>query len=181
MNLMDKILLGMYMLLMVFISLCIIIIPFNIIPYNIINTILINFSNNILYSLIGLILLFVSIKLLLSTIISQKKENINITKVGEFGELKISGATFETLSIKIIKQINGIKEYKVSVGTDIDGVIINAKLLVLPDINIPQLTAEVQTKIKNYIEAITEISVKQIKVTIDNIALSTTAVISKEV
>jgi len=51
-----------------------------------------------------------------------------------------------------------------------DGLIVHISALALSDINIPESSIKVQQSIKEYIEECTGISVKEIKVKINNLA-----------
>jgi uncharacterized alkaline shock family protein YloU len=170
MSITSRIILAVYMLLMIFISLCIVSMPFKLVPYYVILNIAYNLYHNWYYSLIGVIIFIVSLKLLLSGILSDRKTSKGIVKPAEFGDIKISKETFESLSLKVAKKISGIKDVKVSVYLGEGNVTVHARLLVMPDVNIPNVVSEVQKDIKSYIENITEIGVKEVKVTVDNIA-----------
>ncbi len=176
MSILDRILLTIYMILMILLSVFIIVIPFKVIPIQDINYIVGQLYSNWYYCLFGIVLLLISIKLLVSGVKNNNDQKRGIIKVMEFGDMKISVDTFESLALKATKQISGIRDVQIRVNICESGVIIKAKLLVLPDINIPKMVNEVQEKIKNYIESITEISVVEVKVDVDNLTLSTVRV-----
>lgn len=174
MNILSRIILSIYMLLMVFVSLCIVAIPFRLIPYYAVINVAYDMYHNWYYSLIGVLLLLISLKLLLSGITSDRKNLKGIIKPAEFGDIKISTETFESLSLRVAKQISGIKDVKIAVYLGDGNITIHAKLLVMPDVNIPKIVGEVQSSIKSYIEKITEIDVKEVKVSVDNVAQANT-------
>jgi uncharacterized alkaline shock family protein YloU len=149
---------------MVLISLCIVIIPFNLLPLNNIYGIVDELCSNWYYSIIGLFLLFFSLKLLLSGISSGNKAKMGIIKPGEHGDIKISIEAFESLSLRAVKQVSGIKDVKVKIALGEGDITVYARLLAVPDVNIPRVVTEIQSKIKNYIESTTEINVKEVKV-----------------
>lgn len=170
MNILDRVILTVYMLFMALISLLIIVLPFKLVPLYMVNNIIGELYSNWYYSIAGLLLFVVSGRLLISGVSSGRKRFRGVSRPAEFGDVKISAETFESLSLRVIKQIPGIKDVKVEVLVLNGELIIEAKLLVIPDINIPQVTAEVQSKIKSYIESITEINVKEVRVSVDNVA-----------
>lgn len=170
MNIFNRIILSIYMLFMVFISLCIIALPFNLIPSGIIQVVISELGSKWYYSLVGLLLFIISLKLLLSGITQDNRAKRGIIKPAEFGDIKISVETFESLSLRIVKQISGVKDVKVKVVLGESDILIYAKLLVMPDVSIPKVVGEVQSKIKNYIEFSTEIGVREVRVTVDNVA-----------
>lgn len=158
------------MLIMIFISACICLLPFNVIPYDMVTGIVNEVYNHWYYSFAGLLFLIISIMLLFSGVSGKKKETRGIVKTAEYGDIKISVDTFESLSYRVVRQLSGIKDVKISVVPEEGGILVYAKLLVLPDINIPQIVSDVQNKIKEYVENITEVSVKGIKVDVENVA-----------
>jgi len=175
MNLFDRIILTIYMLAMAFIALCVMVLPFNIIPSYIFDEIKNQLFTNWYYSLLGLLLFIVSLRLLISGIILDNKAKKGIIKPAEFGDIKISVETFESLAFRVVKQLPGIKDVKVKIIILNGELVVNTRLLVLPDINIPGIVNEVQGKIKNQIESITEVSVKEVRVSVDNIASTSAA------
>lgn len=170
MNILDRIILTIYMLAMTVIAVCLTVMPFKLIPLDIIDLIKNQLYSNWYYSLVGLLLLIVSVRLLISGIILDNKVKRGIIKPAEFGNIKISVETFESLALRIIKQLSGIKDVKVKIIVINGELIVSARLLVIPDINIPKIVSEVQTKIKNHIESTTDVSVREVRVSVDNIA-----------
>lgn len=170
MNILDRIILTIYMLLMIAVSLVIIILPFNIIPVYYINMILSQLSVNWYYCIAGIILLVISIKLLFSGVKRNGASMGGIIKPSEFGDIRISTQTFESLTLRAARQISGIKDVKVRVYMTQDGLNIYLRILVLPDINMPNIVGEVQGKIKEYVESITEIAVREVRVDVENVA-----------
>jgi uncharacterized alkaline shock family protein YloU len=158
------------MLLMAFVSLCIIVLPFNAIPLSLTDMVINELYSKWYYTLIGLILFAVSIKLLFSGVRSNSRNRSGIIKPAEYGDIRVSIETFESLAMRVVKQISGIKDAKVKVYAVEGDLIIHTSLLVLPDINIPKTISDVQSKIKSYIEHITEVGVKEVKVDIENVA-----------
>lgn len=170
MNILDRIILTVYMLLMTFVSLCIVVLPFNLIPRPAVDFVLNELYSWWYYSLIGLLLFIVSIRLLVSGIAANRKNKGGIVKPSEYGDIRVSVETFESLAMRVVKQFSGIKDAKVRVDVTEGNLIIHTSLHVLPDVNIPQTVSEVQGKIKSYIESITDVGVKEVKVHIENIA-----------
>ncbi|KPU44914.1 hypothetical protein OXPF_13920 [Oxobacter pfennigii] len=170
MSIIDRIILTLYMFLMIILSLCLIVIPFNVISIEAFDIIKNALYSNWYYSLIGVLFLFLSCKLLISGISANRKAKMNIVKPSQYGDIRISYETFESLALKTVKQITGIKDIKVKVAANEGTLIFEVELMILPDVNIPQVVSEVQSKLKNYIELITEVNVREVKVSVINIA-----------
>lgn len=174
MNILDRIILTIYMLIMAAVAVCLAVIPFNLIPPDVFDLIKNQIYTNWYYSLVGLLLFIVSVRLLISGIILDNKVKRGIVKPAEFGDIKISIETFESLAFRVVKQLSGIKDVKVKIIVINGELVVNAKLLVIPDINIPRIVSEVQGKIKNHIESVTDVSVKEVRVSVENIASTST-------
>jgi len=171
MSILDRVVLAIYMLLVLAVSLCIAAIPFNIIPQSSITGIVDLLYNNWYYSLIpGLLLALVSIKLMFTGVSVGKRHKSGIIKTGEFGDIRISVETFESLAMRGVKQVPGIKDAKVRIYVDKGELTVFTTLQVLSDINIPNIAGEVQNKIKSQIESTTDVGVKEVKVSVENIA-----------
>lgn len=170
MNIFDRIMLTIYMLLMALVSLVIGVLPFNLIPLSYINTAVTELSTKWYYSIVGIVLLIISLKLLFSGVKSNGGSREGIIKPSEFGDIKISTQTFESLALRSVRQISGIKDVKVRVDMTPEGVAIYAKMLVLPDINMPKIVSEVQARMKDYVESMTDVSVKEVRVDVENVA-----------
>jgi uncharacterized alkaline shock family protein YloU len=109
-------------------------------------------------------------KLLFSGVRTSRRNSSGIVKPTEYGDIRVSIGTFESLAMRVVKQISGIKDAKVKVNALEGDLIVYTSLLILPDVNIPQTVNAVQSKIKSYIETITEVGVKEVKVDIENVA-----------
>lgn len=170
MNILNRIILSIYMVFMVLVSLCIIALPFNLIPSDVIELVISELSSKWYYSLAGFLIFIISLKLLLSGITQDNRTKRGIIKPAEFGDIKISVETFESLALRIVKQISGIKDVKVKVELGPNDITVYTRLLVLPDVTIPAVVGEVQSKIKGYIESTTDVGVREVRVVVDDVA-----------
>lgn len=172
MNMLNRLLLTICMILLILISIILILMPFGAIPSNLVNVLLGSISSNYVYAISGVILLVISLNLLLSSAMSKRRGNAGIIKSSDLGEIKISMDTFVSLSLTAIKQLKGVRDVKVMISIVEYNLIISVSLSILPDLNIPNIVSEVQSKIKSYVENITDVSVQEVKVSVDNIAVT---------
>ncbi|MDW7740181.1 MAG: alkaline shock response membrane anchor protein AmaP [Bacillota bacterium] len=112
--------------------------------------------------LIGLVFTAIGFK-------SSKKESSAILKGSEFGEVQISITAVENMVLRVIQQTQGIKDVSRQVTYTPDGMIVRVKIRVMPDVAIPGLTTDLQSRIKEYLEEITGVTVHEVKVTVENI------------
>lgn len=166
----DRIILTVYMLFMSVVSIVLIVLSFGLVPSDIVRYAADMLTSHWYYALIGLVLLVLSIRLLVSAVSSEKRANGGVMRSSENGEIRISLETFESLATKAVRQVSGIRDTKVRVDAGLEGLIVNVKLTVLPDVNIPKTVSDVQSSIKSYLESITEVLVKEVPVKVENVS-----------
>ncbi|MCX7951174.1 MAG: alkaline shock response membrane anchor protein AmaP [Clostridiales bacterium] len=115
--------------------------------------------------LLGLIILFYIFK--------RDKKNYYITKFTQEGEINITYETIKSIAFRATSQVKGLKEVKVFVRPSGDKLNLLIKVLILPELNIPQTTMEIQRLVKSQIESVAEIPVGDVKVVVENLAVTT--------
>lgn len=122
---------------------------------------------------VGLVFFALSIMFLLSGVRSSKDRKA-VSKHTDIGEIKISLNSIENIAVNASKKINGVRETRTLVKKSDDGVQIEIRLVVMPDMSIPIITEDVQQRVKKTVEDTAGIAVKSVKVTVDNIYSGTT-------
>jgi len=170
MNIADRILLTIYSSIVGVISLFLVFVPFSKAAYNWtsygINTIRNTWQNII----IPLFFLAISIRFLISGIRMRKGRSQTVVRHTTFGEVNISLSAIEGMAQKSARVVPGLRDIKAVAQQVDDGVIIHITALALSDMNIPESSIKAQQSIKEYIEECTGISVKEIKVRINDLA-----------
>lgn len=87
------------------------------------------------------------------------------------GQVHISLQAIENLVMKLVAQVDGVKEVKTKIISDPQGVGVRIRAVVTPDINIPSISVEIQQKIKEKVFEVTGINVGNVKIFIENIAV----------
>ncbi len=126
-------------------------------------------ENIVLGAAIGMLVL--ALIFILLGLRSSKKPADAIMKGSQFGEVAISITAIENLVLRVIQQTQGIKDVSRQVTFTQDGLIINVKIRVMPDVPMPGVTSELQSKIKEYVEEMTGITVHEVKVNVENIVV----------
>lgn len=87
------------------------------------------------------------------------------------GKVKVSLLAIENLVKKTVRQKRGVKDVKAMVrapeGKDIQ---IQIRIVISPEISVPDLTAELQQTVKDYVLDIIGIQVGEVSIVIDNIS-----------
>lgn len=121
---------------------------------------------------VSIILMLLAIKcIFFSTYKDEEESAEGILLENESGKLLISIDTIENLVKGVVSQFQSVKatNCKVKLNKQVNNVIIDINLVVLPETIIKDLSANLQTKIKDVIKTTTEIEVKEINIKIKNI------------
>jgi len=169
MNLADRILLTLYSLIIGLFALLLIFVPFSDAAYNWTSYLFNNYSLDWQNVFIPVFFLAISIRFLISGI-KLKGRSQSVVRHTAFGEVNISLQAIEGMAQKSARIVPGLRDIKAAAQQVDDGVIIHLNALALSDINIPESSVKVQQNIKEYIEECTGISVKEIKVKINDLA-----------
>jgi uncharacterized alkaline shock family protein YloU len=93
-----------------------------------------------------------------------------LLQAGPFGEVRICFTTIETLVLKAAREVKGVREIKTRVVEKPSGLVIFLRAVALAGQNIPQLAAQLQAAVKEYVESTAGSHVAEVKVMIENVA-----------
>lgn len=117
------------------------------------------------------ILVLAGIRLLWSSISKPDRSGrFVVLSESAMGQTRISIQAMENLAVKVVSQINGVREVKSRIVSAAQGVGIQIQAVVTPDINIPEISASIQDLVKEKVFAVTGVTVKSVAVTIKNIS-----------
>lgn len=117
-------------------------------------------------TIVSLVLTFVVIRMSFR-IRRQEKTIINQT---QFGEIRITISALESLAMRAVRKLKGVKDAHIGVRADLTGLDIFIEIIVNPDLSIPQISEEIRTKVEEYIYETTGIKVNSIKVLVTKVA-----------
>ncbi|MDF9407487.1 MAG: hypothetical protein A4E52_00203 [Pelotomaculum sp. PtaB.Bin013] len=86
------------------------------------------------------------------------------------GQIRVSIQAIENLVVKVVTQVNGVREVKPRIVSVSQGVGIQIRAVVTPDINVPDVSERIQVLVKEKVFEITGITVGSVRVSIDNIS-----------
>ncbi|ADL08068.1 alkaline shock response membrane anchor protein AmaP [Thermosediminibacter oceani] len=119
--------------------------------------------------MVGGIFFILSLGFLLSGLRNRKAEEALISS-GELGNVNISFNAVENLILKVTRDKEKIKDVKVKIRQKGDSLSVVLKIVVVPDVKIPELTAELQKAVKDYVESMAGITIKDVSINVENIA-----------
>ncbi len=115
------------------------------------------------------LLFLISIKLLLFSL-QKRVISHTIIKNTPLGQVNITLEALENLVLKTSYQISGVKELKPRIILVDGGVNIILKAVVSNDLNIPAISDQLQSRIKEYLAEVAGIEVREVKILVTNIA-----------
>jgi len=119
-------------------------------------------------ALLSVLLLIISFKYLFLSMVPSKIQSI-LLKNTDMGMIRVSVNTLDSIAQKAVRSFAEVKDVKTSVIPAADGVRVRVVLFIMPEVNIPELTLTVQTKVKEQIENISGIAAKEIQVYVENV------------
>jgi hypothetical protein len=122
----------------------------------------------------GSALLLLALILLSLGFRSSKKAGNAVLKGSQFGEILISITAIENMVLRVVQQTQGIKDVSRQVKHTPDGLVVKVRIRVMPDVSLPGLINDLQSKTKEYLEEITGIVVHEVKVIVENVIMDQT-------
>ncbi len=111
------------------------------------------------------------IPLLLGFSRPQRKKPETLLRVGEFGEVYITLSALENMVLRVVQRTRGVRDSSRSVIYTPQGLMVYLRVKVLPDQNLPDLTGELQSSVKTYLEESTGMFVSEVRVSVESIIL----------
>jgi uncharacterized alkaline shock family protein YloU len=137
------------------------------------------FVHNFTYTALGLLILVVGVLLIALAAsgrgVKQReaqttKEGGNIVSFTEIGEVRISFKAVESMVLAAARKVNGIREVTTRIDAVEQGLIVYMRVKTIPDIPIPALVGELQTKVRDYVQENSGTNISEVKVLVENIA-----------
>ena len=127
-------------------------------------------NNNalIIMFVISLLLFISSFSFLISGIKSGKDKKA-VSKHTNIGEIKISVNSIENIALNASKKINGVRDTRANVTKLGESVSVTIRVIVMPDVNIPTLSEDIQARVKRSVEESSGVAVNDVKVVVDSI------------
>ncbi|HHU68762.1 MAG TPA: alkaline shock response membrane anchor protein AmaP [Thermoanaerobacterales bacterium] len=171
MKLLDRIILTIYSLCFVILAVVMLLVSFKVISLNYCLTYIRNIYGRWETGVAGLIFLIISIKFLLSSI-KRNKSYKKLISVNDMGEIRISDTAIENIVVSTVKDILGVKDVKVSINSHKNNINLVIKIVATSDRNVPETADDIRKYVKENIERITGIKIKEAEVIIENIITS---------
>ncbi|MGE5559903.1 MAG: alkaline shock response membrane anchor protein AmaP [Chloroflexota bacterium] len=124
-----------------------------------------------LVGLIGLVYLIGSARFIWYGFARRRYPSQTLTQDTELGEVRVSLGAVESLVKKVAHQVRGVRDIRAWVGKNsAGGIDVEITVVVSPESNIPSLSDQIQTSIRDYVHNVVGVTVGQVKVLVENIS-----------
>ncbi len=138
------------------------------------------FGNTVYLTILGVagaVLLFIALRLMFAGTGKKEKPDVQpvstLVKASELGSTFISLQALDAMVQKFCRNNNRIRTIASSVRAVRDGgITVSVRLALMPDTDIPELTETLQTSLKQYIEKLSGILVREVGILIEDTSIS---------
>lgn len=170
MGIFDRVILTVYTFILTLLSLGVVTVALNLVSLDAIWTSLqLDIAGSKEAALVGFVFFLVSVRLLVMGVIPR---GIRQTIVQEtaLGKIQISLSAIENLVQKVARQVKGVRGVKSYILNKEQGICVHIKIVVSPDANIPELSDEIQNRVRSYITNVVGTQVADIQIFVDDIS-----------
>lgn len=118
---------------------------------------------------IALVCLILSVFVFRMALRVRRREKTVINQT-QYGEIQITLSAIESLVLRAVRKIKGVKDAHIGIRADFSGLDIFIEISVNPDLSIPQISEEIRVKADEYIFETTGIRVNTVKVLVTKVA-----------
>lgn len=174
MSLFNRLLLGIYSLCVAVLSviLGLVVVGWTT-PLEFLQMALVKQDQRIGLGLLALAFASVSVKFLVNSLGTKAETPHALIRDTDVGQVRITLQALENLVRKTAGQIRGVREVKPRIFSRPDGIGVFIHVVVAPDLVVPELSEELQVKVKESLEQVAGVNVGSIRVLVENISTET--------
>lgn len=125
-------------------------------------------QNRIILGAVAIIVIALTLISLIASLRSNNKEQAVAISKGLMGEVNISINAIKVIILKAIKTIEGAKEIDTIVRNTPQGLSVTIHILINPERNVPELSQDLQSAIKEHLEEIGGLQVAEVIIMVDH-------------
>lgn len=124
-------------------------------------------ANRLVAGIAALVLLVVVVAVWLSMFKKEPALQKVIIKHSLQGEIAITIPAVKVLIMKAIKPVEGVRDIRSGVKQGAEGLIVNLQMAINPDLNVPELSQQIQSVVKQYLQEIGGLEIAEIIMLVD--------------
>jgi uncharacterized alkaline shock family protein YloU len=169
MGIFDRIILTIYTLLLIVFSSVVILMSLSVISINLVSTVISLIYGQWEAGLVAGVFLVVSVRLFWAGLRSRRGKN-KIVHHNDMGDVFISLDAVENLVEKSARNVRGVRGITVSAYYSAVGLKLSVRAVISPESSVPQVTAEVQERVHQYIKNTVGVELVEMRIFVDNIS-----------
>jgi len=126
------------------------------------------YPENVVTIVIGVVLVIIALRFFFYRLRAREAQYVVLD--GLHGQIRISYETIRQLANRSAKSIRGVQEFDTRVRSLPTGIALMMRVRVLPDVELAQMSADIQSSVKAYIEQTTGVHVEQVVVNVTELA-----------
>ncbi|HWQ74012.1 MAG TPA: alkaline shock response membrane anchor protein AmaP [Syntrophomonas sp.] len=127
-----------------------------------------NEQNRLYTTLTALLLLLLAVDFLIQSWRSLSLDDGIVVREGLQGQVTMTVAAIKLMIMKSLRQIEGIREVRPEISKDKTGLTVKLHMMIIPELNVPEVTAKAQQLVKEHLESVGGLQVNAVKVKIDD-------------
>lgn len=124
-------------------------------------------ENRLMVGIAALLLLAATLAVLLSMFKREPSFEKVVIKQGLQGEIAITVPAIKVLIMKAIKQVEGVRDIRPRVAQSSEGLVINLHMAINPELSVPDLSQQIQSTVKQYLQDTGGLQVAEIRMLVD--------------
>lgn len=141
-------------------------------PLNYINLALSTPENRVITGTVAAALLIAALTAIVSALKSEEPVNAITIDSTLSGEVSITVPAVNTIIMKAVKKVQGVRDIKPTVINATDGLIVKLHMMINPDYSVPEMCKEIQQIVKQYLEETGGLKVSEVRVLVDDFSAS---------
>lgn len=138
------------------------------IPQNYISLALATPQNRIAVGLVATVILIGAVLILLSGLKPETAPESMVVESSLAGQVSITVAAIETIIMKAVRKVEGVKEIRPLVTGNPQGLVVCLHMRINPEFSVPEMSKNIQSVVKQHLEDIGGLQVAEIKILVDD-------------
>ncbi|HCF48705.1 MAG TPA: alkaline shock response membrane anchor protein AmaP [Syntrophomonas sp.] len=126
-------------------------------------------ENRLIFGIAALLLLGATLVVFVHLFKKEPRLEQVVVKQGLQGEIAITVPAIKVLIMKAIKQIEGVRDIRPHVAQSAEGLVIKLHMAINPELSVPELSQQIQSTVKQYLQDIGGLEVAEIRILVDDI------------
>lgn len=139
-------------------------------PVDLLQNFLLHERERVIIGCVVVFFLFLSLRFFLQSLSSNAIPEHAVVKETEMGQIRVSIEALENMVCRVANQVKGVREVRPRVACQPEGINVFIRTVLSPDVNVPDVTNEIQVMVREHISENVGLKVASVKVLVDDIS-----------